>query len=281
MKITKAYICLCILVVLLVLSGCSGDLEETNIYEPVEAELGAYEPIEGIELHTPNPEPMPNHEFTPRYEMQERYIGDIEDRTFLVPIPTVEGYFDVRELYRSLIDFYTEPVREEIHFEHVTVHHASSRFISMEAVFRTPLIGLFTFFSNFVTVDLEQGREVFLNDLIDVNDEFIRLLYGGYLLRCDFNHTETGCLIGMINNEEGLRHFLDDASRPIRRNYNFTAYHPDVLDITGMLFIKPSFFLAPNRLYFAYFSPRPTHTTRCFLYINLEDIEQFLNVDKW
>jgi len=210
--------------------------------------------------------------------LEEMFIGDIANRSFLLPsIRESEKFHGINQylpkLYNSLIGFYNEEIQEFLDFDGTVVQLATNRFLSVTAYFRGRNDNSYRFsFATSITIDLEQRREVLLSDLIDINDEFIQLFMDGGLIRTDAEHgviSDFGHALSFFNyyhTEDELRRALIDCSRPLSEQDR------------GNAFEKPSFYLTPNRIYFINFSQLTGHFR---FYISLDDIEQFLKVDRW
>jgi len=100
---------------------------------------------------------------------------------------------------------------------------------------------------DFITIDMQTGERIFLNDLIDVNEEFIRLLREGRIAQTE--PTE------ISNNEVMWKWLLDMSEEEIER-----------------LALR-NFFLSPGKL--------ELRLGRMEMYIHLEDIRDFLKVEPW
>ena len=197
---------------------------------------------------------------------------------YSVPIPTENSKYRYphlifSQLYRSLVDFHTKPVQEFVIFMDAIHQLATNKYLSVLATFDSIPTGYQV--RTCVTIDLEQGKEVFLKDLIDVNDDFIRLLLESNIAKTD----EVSDLIYEFGHPsdfsqytfEEVRQKLNDCSKPTPRDDNFDGYYDSLEQ-----FYKPSFFLAPNQICFINFN----RSYEVF-YIRLDDIEEFLKVEKW
>ena len=94
------------------------------------------------------------------------------DPLYLLPIPEESEkyyftYMTFSELYRSLFDFHTYPIQEFLEFSHAIPQLATKKYISILAKFeaKQDLDVRPSVIESTVTVDFEQGKEIFLNEL--------------------------------------------------------------------------------------------------------------------
>ena len=218
------------------------------------------------------------------YELQLKELviwdGDIIDDSIAsgIYVPKPSGkkyrYRNISRLYRSLVDFFDESVQKYYYFENAVAQLATTKYISISAMFSPHMdIPHCYAFTSCVTIDLEQEKEVFLNDLIEINDEFIYLLKSGYLAKT-YDNLDDRVVVSVIDfsayTEEELRTKLEDCFRPMNE-----------VDVSGGLYeyyLKPSFYLAPNQICFVNFHKYGLRET---FYVQLDDIEKFLKVEKW
>ena len=169
------------------------------------------------------------------------------------------------EAYKALITIYDA---EQDKFDQAIPHLATSKYFSIEARFYAGPPRGYSIYTS-VTIDLEQRKEVFLNDLINTNDDFMYLLKSGGIAKTDENLSlleEFGFLTDFSSLPlEEIREIVDSCSIPIT-NDNWLRKH--------------IFFLAPGRLYFCY-SDNSMVPRKGYLYVNVDDIEEFLKVEKW
>ena len=129
-----------------------------------------------------------------------------------------------------------------------------------------------------VTIDMQTGERVMLNDLIDINDEFLDLLYeGSVLYGTDFSDLFSWYEIPESTREEiqkrsrdELLEMLDECSTPLSE-YSFDE---DLL--MSLFYFHGSFHVASGKLYIFFGDAQNTA-----IMLNLDDIEEFLKVPKW
>lgn len=123
------------------------------------------------------------------------------------------------------------------------------------------------------TINMKTGEPLYLCDLIKIDDEFINLIKTSGFLKSTRNMLEGGG----IENYTYTQEFLDKIDKTtIKENLDkcSEAYSEE------NFFDKGTFYLKHNRIYFLnIFGGVPVDFLES--YIELNDIEQYLKVDKW
>jgi len=183
---------------------------------------------------------------------------------FPVPIDNPKYYnlwYD--KLYYSLVAFYDESEQEwwDPYYPAAMLQLATNKYISLSMWFgNNAQVPHPHSFRNCVTVDLEREKEVFLNDLVDVNDEFIQMIKDGRLAQSDDRYTEIGDILDFSKyTTDELKQKFNDCSRPISK------------DDDNIHYLKPSFYLTPGRICFVNFEEYNST-----FYIRVDDIEKYL-----
>jgi len=220
----------------------------------------------------------------PRYESNNKNARnyfltysdfDFDWLDFTVPLPSIsysgESYRAFSEFYKPLVAFWDEDMQEWYDFEQAIPHLATSKYLSVEATFysnQNHVAGVTIITA--VTIDLEEQKEVFLCDLIDVNDEFIQLLQESQIINSDIDASlfdEFGDPTDFTKfSLEEIQTMIDAGSIPGDRSN---------------ILYKSTFFLAPGRLYLVYFEQMGRGIRAHEVYVELSDIEKFLKVEKW
>lgn len=268
MKSTKKYIILTALTAFLVLSivfACHLAYKK-GINEGEEIRIALYEQINYLINR--------NQSGERDYSLGQinQWIEGVDFRSFFLPEPI--GYYkyndmDFAKLYSSLVYFYNKDFATRWDYESAIVHLATNKFFSISAVFSTNSeMSRYHWFESCVTIDLIEGKAIVLDDLVHINDEFISLLKTGDLIKTDDNHESLEKFGGIIDfsifTEDEIAQILLDCSRAINK------------DDIGNYYFKPSFYLSPNRICFANVDLYSQN-----LYISLDDIGEFLKVEKW
>lgn len=185
-----------------------------------------------------------------------------------VPFPVGSKYegINFERNYKNLYDFYGTKESFFLDYSFTLSHYASSKYFSLEAVFDTNESSPRGYrIHTCVTVDLELNKEIFLTDLIHVNDEFINMVKYK-------NITQS------FTDESIRKEFWDPSDFS---NYT-TEEIKNMFDLCSIpttsenYLKKPSFYLEPNMICFINFD----ESNEVF-YIKLEDIEKLLKVNKW
>ena len=135
-----------------------------------------------------------------------------------------------------------------------------------------------------VVIDVQKGERVFLNDLIEINDEFLDLLYDGSVLYGSDTITPFSWYELPVKGHEAIRKqsreelfaALEECSTPLSE---FSHYE----DLYSSKFFWHSYFhVANGKLYIMFGFPMGYGygiDTGIMLYT--DDIEEFLKVPKW
>jgi len=205
----------------------------------------------------------------------ENYVFNDNGDSVLLPFPSenekyARGNYKYKELYYPLVAFYDNEIKQKYYdFYQAIPHLATSKYFSIEARFylNVDATGNNDSVFTFVTIDLEKKEVVLLKDLVNTNDDFIKLLKEGNIIKTDTPKA--------LNEEFGAySDFSLFSLEEIRELVDLCSVYSDADNCST----KPSFFLAPGRLYFGGFNEV---IKRNSVYINLDDIEQFLKVEKW
>jgi len=244
------------------------------------------------------------------------YLSEFEMR-----VAFVEGMADLNlqqkindTLQYSMLSWINEPIappprseRSGIEFPYVNnvvLHKLSNRYISISSSFDfytyhhredadnnlyvAGHLGMTLY--DFVTIDMQTGERVFLNDLIDVNDDFIHKLQTGQIARVTnielaFDDESAWNWLSWSTFER-LQELLDECSmtqqeinvlcsRDGESLWGFASNIPT--DISALIW-RGNFYIAPGelRLWFGGLSQ-----TGLGLTIDLDDIRDFLKVEAW
>jgi len=138
--------------------------------------------------------------------------------------------------------------------------------------------GRWSYVEDFITVDLQTGERVMLNDLVEINDVFVDLLRngdiiiaGGFMGVDDPDHgTENLRKIFREKTFDEVLNILEQCS--CNNLYYATNYSEEYAgDIS--YFNRHNFYVRPGKLVISYMMDE--------IIINLDDIEDFLKVPKW
>ena len=179
----------------------------------------------------------------------------------------IEDYPKFKELYYPLVAFYDERFQPYCEYECAIPHLATSKYMSIEVKFASYNDVANSVYTS-VTIDLETMTEVFLNDLVVVDDNFIQLLMEGDVVKSDVDDESLDFLIyakDFSNHTyEGMKVIIESCS----------------VHLTGENTDKAFFFLSPGRLYFCCTETYQPYR-KYYLYVRLDDIADFLKVDRW
>jgi hypothetical protein len=164
-----------------------------------------------------------------------------------------------------------------IMYQNLDLICANDRFLSMRMGYDTDNYVFKHLYYVYITIDIQSGNRVFLNDLIRVDNEFATLFHSGDIVQPVFyahhefdidGHTENLVRgLSRMTVEEVLEALEQCSIDKADREYN---------DRLGE-FISPSFYVEPGKLIIVI--PRGANLVRYA--INIDDIEDFLLVPKW
>lgn len=199
-------------------------------------------------------------------------IFDKIETAISLPIPNMNSKYSFHnhksfsELYEPLVAIYDEEMQQWYDYDGATAHLATTKYISVTAHFTSnDLVPRRYSILTAVTIDFEKQEQITLDDLVNIDDEFVQLLQENKL--------------GKTDEDPALLEEFGDYT-------DFSKYSTNELEQLLSLCSKPSnkencwdkpiFFLSPGRLWIATF-PGSGNA----FYIQLKDIEKFLKVEKW
>lgn len=181
-------------------------------------------------------------------------------------------------LYDVFCSWY--PEEENYIFEGISWHKCDSKYLSVDIFYNKNLIGE----NIYNTIDMKQQKIVYLNDLIEVDADFVDKLTSIGVLKQDINEAGNEANVFRKNkeyekllaaNEVYDKEIILDNLKKCSKPYNEKNY-----------FRKPAFYLSNGRLYFynVIFNKEVDYVGRLDefnTYVELDDIEDKLKVDKW
>ena len=159
------------------------------------------------------------------------------------------------------------------------IYHQSSRYLSIRNIFEFEMSRIYAFVCDYITIDISTGTRVFLNDLVNTNDEFIELIRQPGIALASENTMQ------FDGNAENLWKWL--AEMPVseieRRLADCSRDQQAIIDESnfsldgsiGSVLFRDNFYIEQDKLILV-FGGWDLRVT-----LALESIEQFLLVEKW
>lgn len=132
---------------------------------------------------------------------------------------------------------------------------------------------------DYITIDMKTGKRVMLNDLIEVNEAFVKHIQEDNIVKASEYSAET-----LDTAEERLREYLKEMepSDLLKKLEECSLTQEQVIEdgyapieeTIGPLLFRSSFFLQNNTLVIIF-------EGEVYLTISLDDITEFLKVEKW
>ncbi|MCL2610199.1 MAG: hypothetical protein FWE02_00805 [Defluviitaleaceae bacterium] len=131
----------------------------------------------------------------------------------------------------------------------------------------------------YITIDMQTGERVFLNDLIIVDEDFVNLFWQGGIIQIHENMTfhlgydveQFNKSVAGISYEKISRKLYEASYPPIKLGFN------DTMEDRQRIFFGASFHLEHNRLVII---DRWSDPDTPFV-LSLDDISEFLKVPRW
>jgi hypothetical protein len=204
-----------------------------------------------------------------------RYLRfhDNNNRLIPLPFPYNDKYYGagLDFFYRPLYLFDNETFHKGYDFYQAVPHLATSKYFSVEVIYNSneSYRNFYQVF-NSLTIDLEQLQVVLLDDLVNTSDEFIILLKEGGIIQTD-DSPEAAAEFNLI-----YTYFSDLSLEQIRKIIDWCSIP---IDSNNVMTDRPNFFLTPGRIYFCMYDHLVSGNN--YIFIDINDIESFLKVEKW
>lgn len=195
--------------------------------------------------------------------------------SLLFPVAERNGnyLFDYQELYKPLYQFFCDDGKNHFNFENSVPQLSTNKYLSIEAIFvSNEASPLSTKFRTSITIDLKEGKVLTLEDLLEISPEFINQLKSGRLAKTDFE-SETGDVLDFsIWSDDEIKVMMESCSTLFTSDNYIIGFQGS----KGIPLSKPTFFLAPGKIYFANFD-----VYGHLFYLETSDISNFLKVKSW
>lgn len=168
------------------------------------------------------------------------------------------------------------------------IHCQTDKYLSVEYIFEyTTAIN--TYWRQCVTVDMHTGEVVFLDDLIDLNEDFAELVKTGTILKNNMESVwttpneqtlKTNEYFSKLSMEQILKIFQQFTKEELYGNYNADNVPEDNIDFITSKYYH-YFYLDDERIIFTSANSTLGLYSADTTYIDLDDIEDYLKVAKW
>lgn len=239
-----------------------------------------------------------NKSYVP-YEVKIVYDSNIKN--YYPAISTIPTYFEYTNAINELLynSFHYWPI--ELKFKNFDLHKRDGRYLSIDAYYELDNYNLNG--KIYTTVDMQKQKIVYLNDLVEIDSEFVDIITStGVLKNYSFEYfTEVDVFTKNNNYEKRLKN--SEVYR--KETILFNLKRCSIPYNGGNYYRKPAFYLSDGRLYFynaiydtEYLPPTDVRwyhskyeefydycstkeNMNYTTYVELEDIESKLKVEKW
>ena len=178
-------------------------------------------------------------------------------------------------LYSSQYAWIDEEIATSCHPDYPVIHCFSDRYLSSQTFLYSPGASFVSQIREACTIDLRTGKQVLLDDLIEVNYQFVEALKSADIL-VDFG--EKDFYGGAAGAKVWLSTIPDDRLMEMLQECSKTPYdYPDEKNFYH-LFRKSTFYLENGRI--VLFLVEHESSYRNFT-VDIDKIEEFLKVPKW
>ena len=179
-------------------------------------------------------------------------------------------------LYSAQYSWIDEKISEKYYPYDLALYCASDRYLSLQTIiYNAQRENFENQIREAYTIDLRTGKQVLLDDLIEIDSRFIEALKSSEILvdfgENEFNGGAAGAKVWLSNiSDERLMEMLQECSKT-------PSDYPDE-DNYSYLFFKSTFYLVNGRIVLVLVEHEYSYRD---ITVNIDKIEEFLKVPKW